>query len=304
MVIDKFIGQQKIITNFKIYSKLAIEKGKQLDHVIIYGNPGQGKTMLAKIIGELMNQEVIILNASNIKTKNDLLAVISSLDNQILFLDEIHQLNTIVTEELYSILQDNQMHILIGEGMNKKSYSLDVDPFTLIGATTKPEKILKPFMDRMPIQIQLQPYTSNELRQLIVINLDVNIDNESADLLIVASQSIPRLIKNICKRLNDLIEFYKYSEIDKKKLIRLFSHLNIDENGYQIDVIETLNMFENQFCCEYVGEATILNMININRKRYLSEIEPFLIKEKLITKTKLGRRITSRGIKIIENKKK
>lgn len=300
MLLNKFIGQEEIIDTLKIYTKIAKEDNRVLDHTLIHGLAGHGKTMLANIIGELMDQEVVILNAGNIKNKNDLLAVITNLDNQILFLDEIHQLPVDICEELYSILQDNKMHILIGEGLNKKTYTLDVDPFTLIGATTMPETLIKPLYDRLAIKIKVREYNIDELIKIINNNLCVKTNDQVATLIAKSGSYTPRIIINLCKRINDLVRYYNFDDLNKQNIKVVFKHLNISIWGYDQDVMEVLNTLYYDFNNEYVGESSLVNYLTINKKTYLESVEPFMLKEQLLIKNKLGRKISMKGIKVIE----
>ncbi len=300
MLLNKFIGQEEIIDTLKIYTKIAKEDNRVLDHTLIHGLAGHGKTMLANIIGELMDQEVVILNAGNIKNKNDLLAVITNLDNQILFLDEIHQLPVDICEELYSILQDNKMHILIGEGLNKKTYTLDVDPFTLIGATTMPETLIKPLYDRLAIKIKVREYNIDELIKIINNNLCVKTNDQVATLIAKSGSYTPRIIINLCKRINDLVRYYNFDDLNKQNIKVVFKHLNISIWGYDQDVMEVLNTLYYDFNKEYVGESSLVNYLTINKKTYLESVEPFMLKEQLLIKNKLGRKISMKGIKVIE----
>ncbi len=300
MLLNKFIGQEEIIDTLKIYTKIAKEDNRVLDHTLIHGLAGHGKTMLANIIGELMDQEVVILNAGNIKNKNDLLAVITNLDNQILFLDEIHQLPVDICEELYSILQDNKMHILIGEGLNKKTYTLDVDPFTLIGATTMPETLIKPLYDRLAIKIKVREYNIDELIKIINNNLCVKTNDQVATLIAKSGSYTPRIIINLCKRINDLVRYYNFDDLNNQNIKVVFKHLNISIWGYDQDVMEVLNTLYYDFNNEYVGESSLVNYLTINKKTYLESVEPFMLKEQLLIKNKLGRKISMKGIKVIE----
>lgn len=301
MLLDEFVGQEEIIETLKIYTNIAKEDKKVLDHTLIYGMPGHGKTMLANIIGELMEQEVVILNAGNIKTKNDLLAVITNLDNQILFLDEIHQLPIDICEELYSILQDNKMHVLIGEGLNKKTYTLDVDPFTLIGATTIPEALIKPLYDRLAIKIKVREYTKEELIKIINNHLVVKTNDQVALLIAKSGSYTPRIIINLCKRINDLVRYYKFDLLNSQNIKVVFKHLNISIWGYDQDVMEVMKVLYYDFNNEYVGETSLINYLTINKKTYLESVEPFMLKEQLLIKNKLGRKLTNKAISALKS---
>lgn len=300
MLLDNFIGQKEVVNTLDIYTTIAKQNNKVLDHVLIYGLAGHGKTMLSKIIAEMMNQEIVILNASNIKTKNDLLAVITNLNGRILFLDEIHQLNLEISEELYAILQDLKMHVLIGEGINKKTYSLDVDPFTLIGATTMPERIPKPLYDRLGIKIKLRNYNDKELMQIIDKYANCKVSEEVYKLIMRAGNYTPRIIKNLCNRINDLTQFYKFEILNSENIKVVFQHLNINIFGYDQDVMEVLECLYYDFDTNYVGEKPLCSCLTINKKTYLEEIEPFMLKEQLLVKNKLGRKISDYGKQIIE----
>ena len=281
MEIKKFVGQEENLKTLKIYIEIAKKNNKKLPHVLLFGPPGNGKTTIAKIIAKEMNEEIIIINANNLKTKNDLLSIMGNINGKILFLDEIHRINKEIAEELYNIIQSNKINILIGEEGYKKIYSVDIDEFTLIGATTNPEMLLKPFIDRFGIKIKLANYQEKELKKLIKQNLNVEIKENILLKIIIAGSYTPRLILNLCNRLNDLTQYYKIKEINEKNYIKLFKHLNLTKDGYDVEIIEQLNIIYQNFNENYVGEQSILAVINVNKKIYLEQIEPMLIKNNL-----------------------
>ena len=301
MEIKKFVGQEENLKTLKIYIEIAKKNNKKLPHVLLFGPPGNGKTTIAKIIAKEMNEEIIIINANNLKTKNDLLSIMGNINGKILFLDEIHRINKEIAEELYNIIQSNKINILIGEEGYKKIYSVDIDEFTLIGATTNPEMLLKPFIDRFGIKIKLANYQEKELKKLIKQNLNVEIKENILLKIIIAGSYTPRLILNLCNRLNDLTQYYKIKEINEKNYIKLFKHLNLTKDGYDVEIIEQLNIIYQNFNENYVGEQSILAVINVNKKIYLEQIEPMLIKNNLLLKTKSGRKITEKAITILKD---
>ena len=192
------------------------------------------------------------------------------------------------------------MHILIGEGLNKKTYTLDVDPFTLIGATTMPETLIKPLYDRLAIKIKVREYNIDELIKIINNNLCVKTNDQVATLIAKSGSYTPRIIINLCKRINDLVRYYNFDDLNKQNIKVVFKHLNISIWGYDQDVMEVLNTLYYDFNNEYVGESSLVNYLTINKKTYLESVEPFMLKEQLLIKNKLGRKISMKGIKVIE----
>ena len=301
MEIKNFVGQKENIKTLKIYTKIAKKNNKTLQHILLYGPPGNGKTTLAKIIAKEMNEEIIIINANNIKTKNDLLAILGNINNKILFLDEIHRISKEIAEELYNILESGKINVLIGEEGYKKVYSVEINEFTLIGATTNPELMLKPFLDRFPIKIKLANYSEKELKELIIKIINPKIDKNIITKIIIAGKYTPRLIINICNQINDLSQYYNFNKIDDTNYMQLFQHLNLTKEGYDIEIIEQLNLIYQNFCENFVGEQSILSIIDVNKKIYLEQIEPLLIKNNLLLKTRNGRKITKKGICLLKD---
>ena len=297
---DEFIGQNSIKDNLLIYINAAIIRDTSLDHTLLIGYPGLGKTTLAYLIASKLNRNIIVINANSIERQKDIVIALSKLKSgDILFIDEIHALNKNIEEILYSAMEDFYINLNVKNEAKRDMIKFDLPPFTLIGATTEVENLSKPLQDRFSISIRLEKYSVKDIAKIIenaALKLNINYSQEALKLVAERSKSTPRLALNYSKRINDYALIQKRSEIDKAFVKDVFNKLKIKKYGLnQID-LKYLKMLYKDYQGKPVGLNTISSFLNESNKYIEENIEKYLIEMAFIRKTSRGRIITSKGI--------
>lgn len=294
--LDEFIGKEKIKNSLRVYIESAKRKNNYLDHCLLYGHPGTGKTTLSKIIASELGVNIKLVQGPDLQNKSDIISAISSLnDNDILFIDEIHAMNPLCFELLYSIMDNHEINIKIGKEGNTKITTVKTPKITIIGATTLLGNITSPLEDRFGIIFYLTLYDSDEIYQIVDwINnkFELNVSKDDLKKIADNSKGVPRIAKRILSRYLDFIE------IESCDINTFFEQIGIYENGLcEID-FEYLTALDSD---NTIGLKTISQMINVDEKTITNKIEPFLLKNKLIAKTNLGRKITDTGKTLLKN---
>ena len=292
-LLNEYIGQDKVKENMKIYIEAAKKRGEPLDHVLLYGPPGLGKTTLAGIISNEMESNIKITSGPAIEKPGDLAALLTALsENDVLFIDEIHRLNKSVEEILYPALEDYVLDIIIGTGPSAKSIRLDLPKFTLIGATTKAGSLTTPLRDRFGIVHRLELYGIKDLSTIVKRSakiLDIEIDDASSIEISKRSRGTPRIANRLLKRVRDYAAVLGDGNIDLKITKHALNKLEIDEIGLDnIDrkILETLII---TYQGRPVGLETIATTIGEEVDTIEDVYEPYLIQIGYITRTPRGR---------------
>ena len=291
--LEEYVGQEKIKENLKIYIEAAKKRGEPLDHVLLYGPPGLGKTTLSNIIANEMNSNIRITSGPAIEKPGDLAALLTNLaENDVLFIDEIHRMHRSIEEILYPALEDFSLDIIIGKGPSARSIRLDLPKFTLIGATTKAGSLSTPLRDRFGIVNRLELYTNDELETIVKRSakiMNISIDEEGAKEIASRSRGTPRIANRLLKRVRDYALVLSDGNIDLKLAKKALQKLEIDELGLDnIDrkLLETIIL---KYTGGPVGIETISATIGEEAETIEDVYEPYLMQIGFIARTPRGR---------------
>ena len=300
---DEFIGQNELVDNLKLYIKAANERGESLDHVLIFGPPGLGKTTLANIIAKELNVNIKHASGPVVEKAGDLAGMITNLEHRdVFFIDEIHRLNSVVEEYLYSAMEDFSIDIIIDKGPSARSVQLNIEPFTLIGATTRLGNLTSPLRDRFGVVLRVDYYNSEDLFHIINRSasiLGVEINDEGAMELAKRSRGTPRIANRILRRSRDFAQVKASGKIDLKLAEYALNKLGIDKIGLDIMDRKILEIVIDKFSGGPVGLKSLSVAIGEDISTIEEVYEPFLIKEGLIMRTPRGRVAQKKAYKLL-----
>jgi Holliday junction DNA helicase RuvB len=297
--LDEYVGQEKIRGQLSVFIQAAVGRQEPLDHVLLFGPPGLGKTTLAHILGREMGVNVRQTSGPVIEKAGDLAALLTNLEpNDVLFIDEIHRLSPAVEEILYPALEDYQLDIMIGEGPAARSVKLDLPPFTLIGATTRAGMLTNPLRDRFGIVSRLEFYTPDELTKIIKRSADLlntEIDGDGAREIASRSRGTPRIANRLLKRVRDFADVKFQGKIDQMVADEALMSLDVDGRGLDVMDRKLLEAIIHRFAGGPVGVDNLAAAIGESRDTIEDVIEPFLIQEGYLQRTPRGRLATPRA---------
>ncbi len=296
-----FIGQKKVQSNLSTFIKAASVRDEPMDHILLHGPPGLGKTTLAHIVSSELNVNIRTTSGPILNKTGDLAAILTNLQpKDVLFIDEIHRLSSVIEEYLYSAMEDFQIDLIIGEGPGARSIRIDVPPFTLIGATTRAGLLTTPLRDRFGIQIRMEFYSNNDLKNILKkssLKLNLEVTDEAALVIAERSRGTPRVAGRLLRRIRDISSVKKNKKIDQIFAIEALEQLDVDQYGLDALDRKYMQIIVEKYQGGPVGLETIAAVLSEQKDLIEEVIEPFLLQKGFIERSKRGRIVTKIGWK-------
>lgn len=296
---QEFFGQSSLIENLKVYIQATKKRKEALDHVLAYGPSGLGKTTLAHVIANELHQKITCVNGPTIEKIGDMASILSSLEpGEILFIDEIHRIPKVVEEFLYSAMEDFKINLVVSHEKDSENLSIDLPPFTVVGATTKISSLSWPIRQRFGIHLKFDFYKVEELEQIVIRSAQVlgdKIDPKAAHEIAIRSRGTPRIANRLLRRVRDFYTCSKQKSISEKLTIDSLKRINVDQIGLDELDIEYLSQMINRFHSKPVGLDTLASSFGEDPGTLEEVCEPYLISIGFINRTPRGREITEKG---------
>jgi Holliday junction DNA helicase RuvB len=297
--LDNYVGQERIKENLSVFVKAAAGRGEALDHILFHGPPGLGKTTLAHIISREMGVQIRTTSGPVVEKPGDLAAILTNLESRdVLFIDEIHRLSSVVEEILYPAMEDFKLDIIIGQGPSARTIRLDIAPFTLIGATTRSGLLTNPLRERFGIIFHLEFYSIEELESIVLRSagiLDVEIDPKGAGEIARRSRATPRVANRLTRRVRDFAQVRGDGTIDLETARKALDMLDVDRYGLDGMDRKFLLTIMEKFGGGPVGIETLASALGEEKDTLEDVYEPFLVKEGFVDRTPRGRVATARA---------